>query len=251
MSSRMLRPLSLIGRRNGDTPPPLDEYEIDPRSDVKKLPGGNEKHVYYDRVAQTSLSIGQWSRSKWALLGMNTMATWENAVTMVTTDRNLLIIITTASLATLLCACFGFYATLSERRALLAWWCVLLWVCLGLITSVGYYAYKRQLWNLRAKLGHQWKEFGDNERLTIQDNLNCCGFQGPLDHAAESAKCYTRSLLPGCLGKLYRFTHKSLTASFTAAFTIIPLHVAGIFISLLCANHVNPNFGRRPRPSGY
>lgn len=57
-----------------DTPPPLDEYEIDPRSDVKKLPGGNEKHVYYDRVAQTSLSIGQWSRSKWALLGMNTMA---------------------------------------------------------------------------------------------------------------------------------------------------------------------------------
>ncbi|RKP13991.1 hypothetical protein BJ684DRAFT_19567 [Piptocephalis cylindrospora] len=213
----------------------------------------------FGRVARDSLlfnpSITPMSYIQLALYGSSFLIfsfmtwgnSWDQATTLLSTDKNLIILITLASTFTLICSAFGFYATLTERRPLLAWWCIMLWPCLAIITSVGYVSYKRQLWNLRAKLGHQWKDFGDEERLRIQDNLHCCGFQGPLDRAAASARCYTRSLLPGCLGKLYRFSHKALTICFISAFSIVPFHLAGIFISLLCSNHVNRNFGRRTR----
>ncbi|ORX97923.1 hypothetical protein K493DRAFT_215191, partial [Basidiobolus meristosporus CBS 931.73] len=138
---------------------------------------------------------------------------------------------------------------LKNNRRILTIWALILWVIFILIAVVGYLAYKRQLWNLRAKLGHQWRSFGYQERLIIQNNLHCCGFKGPFDHAALSNKCYLRSLLPGCMGKYYRFSDRTLKLLYISAFSLLIPQLYVIFVSILCANHVNNRFNKSPPPS--
>ncbi|ORX95386.1 hypothetical protein K493DRAFT_219298 [Basidiobolus meristosporus CBS 931.73] len=156
---------------------------------------------------------------------------------------------TLISLVGLANSIIGYYGILKDNRRILTIWALVLWVMLVLIAVVGYLAYKRQLWNLRAKLGHQWREFGYQERLNIQTNLHCCGFKGPFDHAALSNKCFLRSLLPGCLGKYYRFSAQALKLIYIVAFTLLIPQFIMIFVSILCTNHVNNKFNKNPPPT--
>lgn len=59
------------------------------------------------------------------------------------------------------------------------------------------------------------------------------------DEATFSKRCYPRTSLPGCKGKLYRFEREMLRRCYVAAFSIAPAHILNIFVALICANHVN------------
>ncbi|ORX94494.1 hypothetical protein K493DRAFT_221214 [Basidiobolus meristosporus CBS 931.73] len=185
-----------------------------------------------------------------ALVG--SLLTWfkayHRAEVIITGNKNLLVITTITSLLTI-CNCLAaYYGIIMNNRKVLTMCALALWPLFALTASVGYLAYKRQLWNLRAKLGSQWRSFSYNEKLTIQNNLHCCGFQGPLDHPAVSNKCYMRSLLPGCLGKYYRFNYLTLKIAYIVSFALLLPHLCLIFISVLFSNHVNDKWNRDPPP---
>ncbi|KAK9762792.1 hypothetical protein K7432_011134 [Basidiobolus ranarum] len=207
-----------------------------------------------------------WTKSKWILLTANSLMLvmslcifffilitysrgYLRAEVLVTGNSGLMGIMTVFSLVGIANSVIGYYGILNNDRKILAIWALILWVMLILIAIVGYLAYKRQLWNLRAKLGHQWRYFGYQERLNIQNNLHCCGFKGPFDHAALSNKCYLRSLLPGCLGKYYRFSDQALKLIYIVAFSLLIPQLYIILVSILCANHVNNIFNKNPPPA--
>ena len=60
-----------------------------------------------------------------------------------------------------------------------------------------------------------------------------------LDEATFSKNCYPRALSPGCKGVLFRFEQANLRMCWRLAFSLVPLHVLNIIISLLCSNHVD------------
>jgi hypothetical protein len=78
--------------------------------------------------------------------------------------------------------------------------------------------------------------------------LHCCGFENPSDHAAYFSRCWAESLLPGCQHKFFLFENAFLLTTYTMAFSILPLHVVVMVISILCSNHVDIVFGTRKRP---
>lgn len=85
----------------------------------------------------------------------------------------------------------------------------------------------------------------------IQSSLRCCGYYSPLHEATISNKCYPRTPLPGCKGKLYRFERDNLSLIWSTTFSIVPLHLINIFVALLCANHVTGVFGKGITPRQY
>ncbi|KAI8071583.1 hypothetical protein BC940DRAFT_234150, partial [Gongronella butleri] len=161
----------------------------------------------------------------------------------------ILLVAFVASLVCLATALLGFIGILKRQRTCLAIYCLSLWACFILITCVGYMAFKGHTWNLKAKLGMQWRhEYSLTDRQALQDNLHCCGFDNPSDHAAYFARCWSESLLPGCHHKYYVFEESFLRSTFTIAFAILGVHIVVIILSLLCANHVDQRFGARERP---
>lgn len=72
-----------------------------------------------------------------------------------------------------------------------------------------------------------------------------------VDQATFSKRCYARTALPGCKGKLYRFEKDLLHGIASTTFAILPLHLLNICIGLLCANHVNRSFGKGLMPRQY
>lgn len=85
----------------------------------------------------------------------------------------------------------------------------------------------------------------------IQSSLKCCGYYDPLHEATISNKCYPRTPLPGCKGKLYRFERENLSLIWSTTFSIVPLHLINIVVALLCANHVTMTFGKGITPKQY
>ncbi|KAK9760357.1 hypothetical protein K7432_015703 [Basidiobolus ranarum] len=253
---------------------------FDSNSDVDIIQGNCDGRVYdmsdskgralnraNDRYLATHTPVlPTWSKAKWALLGGYTMLfviaicalvgsllTWFKAYlraeVIVIGSKNILVITTVTSLLTICNCLVAYYGILANNRKILTICALLLWPLFAMTASIGYLAYRRTLWNLRAKLGSQWRSFGYNEKLAIQNNLHCCGFQGPLDRPAVSNKCYIRSLLPGCLGKSYRFNHLALKITYIVSFAILVPHLCLIFISVLFSNHVNNKWNRDPPPT--
>ncbi|KAK9764949.1 hypothetical protein K7432_007113 [Basidiobolus ranarum] len=220
-----------------------------------------------DRYLSTPNPSSQsWSKAKWILiLGytvifvvaicalVGSLLTWFKAYlraeVIVTGNKNMLVLTTVTSILTVVNCLVAYYGIITNNRKLLTICALILWPLFAMTASVGYLGYKRLLWNLRAKLGSQWRSFSYSERLTIQNNLHCCGFQGPLDHPALSNKCYMRSLLPGCLGKYYRFNSLALKAAYIVSFAILLPHLCLIFISVLFSNHINNKWNRDPPPA--
>ncbi|ORX79950.1 hypothetical protein K493DRAFT_243177 [Basidiobolus meristosporus CBS 931.73] len=220
-----------------------------------------------DRYLSTpNPSFRGWTRPKWILiLGYTvifvfavtalvaSMMTWFRAYlraeVFVTGNKTILVITTVTSIMTVVNCLMAFCGILMNNRKLLTVCAFILWPLFAMTASVGYLGYKRLLWNLRAKLGSQWRSFSYNERLTIQNNLHCCGFQGPLDHPAVSNKCYMRSLLPGCLGKYYRFNSQSLNIAYVVSFSLLLPHLLLIFAAVLFSNHIDDKWNRDPPPA--
>ena len=78
--------------------------------------------------------------------------------------------------------------------------------------------------------------------------LSCGTFP---DQATFSRKCYPRTALPGCKGKLYRYEMSALTTIYKVAFSLVFVHLFAIVASLLCSNHVNFTFGKGLTPRQY
>ncbi|KAI8148380.1 hypothetical protein BJV82DRAFT_506158 [Fennellomyces sp. T-0311] len=174
---------------------------------------------------------------------------YQRAIVISIANSDILAVTFTASLLAVLTSIVGLVGVVRKDRRILGIYCLLLWPCFALLSAVGYLSYKGDVWNLRAKLGMQWRyHFSPDDRIALQDNLHCCGFDNPQDHAAYFARCWPESLLPGCDYKFYLFEHYFLLKTYTVTFSLIPVHILIIVVSLLCSNHVDHLFGSRPRP---
>jgi hypothetical protein len=70
-------------------------------------------------------------------------------------------------------ALLGFSGIMLNSRPFLAVYTFLLWICLGLMVSPGYIAYKQRTFNLEGKINLQWSRLlGTEGRLRIQDAVS-------------------------------------------------------------------------------
>jgi hypothetical protein len=144
-----------------------------------------------------------------------------------------LILITLASSILLFTALLGFAGTLLNSRPILALYTLLLWPALASILAIGYIAYKRSAYSLDRKLNLAWSQwYTELGRLMIQDSLRCCGFYTALHDTSPSGRCFPRTALPGCKGRLYRFEKGNLGMIWCTAFGISVLHLVNVVVAL-------------------
>ncbi|OBZ71128.1 hypothetical protein A0H81_08479 [Grifola frondosa] len=212
---------------------------------------------------------GRWTIHKWCLILsvctifvygiaglvcaiLTWFRAWPHADVMYVADNDILTLITLASAILLLTFLVGISGALLNSRPILAVYAVLLWPALIAILAIGYTAYKRYAFALDRKLNLAWSQwYTPLGRLIVQDSLRCCGFYSALHEATASTQCYPRTPLPGCKGKLFRFERQNLATVWAAAFALVPVHIANIIVSLLCANHVTRIFGKGITPKQY
>ncbi|KAJ3801951.1 Tetraspanin family-domain-containing protein [Lentinula aff. detonsa] len=213
--------------------------------------------------------IDRWTRFKWCLMisvvtvlcyGSGAMIcailtwfrTWNHADVMYVADNDILILITLAASILMFTAILGVTGTLLNSRPILATYTLLLWPALISMLAVGYISYKRYAFSLDRKLNFSWSQYYTPlGRLMIQSSLRCCGYYDPLHEATTTNKCYPRTPLPGCKGKLYRFERENLSLIWSTAFSLVSLHLINILVALLCSNHVTNVFGKRITPKQY
>ncbi|EGN97950.1 hypothetical protein SERLA73DRAFT_56106, partial [Serpula lacrymans var. lacrymans S7.3] len=177
---------------------------------------------------------------------------WQHADVTYVADYDILVLLTLAGCILVLSAVVGLSGTLLNSRPILAIYALLLWPALIALLAVGYAAYKRATFALDRKLDLAWSQYyTPYGRLLIQESLGCCGYYSPLHDASPSARCYSRTSLPGCKGKLYRFERMQLATIWSATFSLVPLHILAIVVALLCANHVTRRFGKGILPRAY
>jgi hypothetical protein len=174
------------------------------------------------------------------------------APVLLITDSPALILLTFSSSLLLFSSMVGVTGTLLNSRPILAVYVLLLFPAFLSFVSVGYVTYKKATFSLDAKVSEAWNLwFSPGARTVLQGALGCCGFSGPQHGAVASGTCYARSPLPGCHGPLLRFERETLSAVAGAVFSLVPLHLANIFVGLLCANHVTHRFGKGITPAPY
>lgn len=167
-------------------------------------------------------------------------------------DNDVLILITLSASAMVFTSLVGFSGVFLNSRPILATYTILLWPPLLALLAVGYISYRRATFSLDHKLNFSWSQFYTPlGRLLIQNSLRCCGYYSPLHDATPSKNCYSRSPLPGCKGKLFRFERDTLGMVWAAAFSIALLHLVNVLIALLCANHLTRTFGKGVTPKKY
>lgn len=167
-------------------------------------------------------------------------------------DNDILAIITLTASILVFTSLVGICGVFLNSRPILATYTLLLWPALASILAIGYVSYKRVTFALDHKLNMSWSQyFTPLGRLSIQDSLHCCGFYSVLHEGTLSNRCYPRSPLPGCKGKLYSFEKDNLATIWSAAFTLALLHILNILVALLCANHLTKTFGRGMTPKQY
>ena len=181
-----------------------------------------------------------------------TILVWEMADVVITTDYDLLILITLTGSLSISASFFGIAGLLLHSRPILAIYAIVLWPCFLSLASVGYVAYKRSTFALNHKLDSGWSQWYTTQgRLAIQNTLKCCGYHDALHDAAFSKQCYLRTTFPGCKGALYRFEKRYLHVVWQAAFSLVPAHILNILVPLLCANHITETFGEGIMPKKY
>jgi hypothetical protein len=161
-------------------------------------------------------------------------------------------LLTFSSSLFLLASLVGITGTLLNSRPILAVYVLLLFPSFLSFVSVGYQTYKKANFSLDAKVSEAWHLwYSPGARAVLQGALGCCGWSGPLHGAAASGVCYARSPLAGCHGPLVRFEREFLSSAAGTVFSLVPLHLANIFVGLLCANHVTDRFGKGVTPARY
>ncbi|RUP51137.1 hypothetical protein BC936DRAFT_149746 [Jimgerdemannia flammicorona] len=239
-----------------------------PRTSIMNVDGSSlhiMKRYMHDGVPRKM----RWSKHKWLLLVANTLLfiyglgasmlvvlTWfklfERADTVIVGEPVLLGLVTAMGGLCLLTSLLGYTGIMLNNRGILAIYNVLLWPCFALIASVGYVSYRKNKWNLEAKLRNQWHDIFDrDDRSRVQANLRCCGYKEFADWPERSSKCFPRTLLPGCKYKYQTLTKSGLIYTYTITFLLLPVHIFVIFVALLCSNHVNRKFGKGLPPKIY
>ncbi|KAJ7904853.1 hypothetical protein B0H13DRAFT_2233876 [Mycena leptocephala] len=161
---------------------------------------------------------------------MTWFRTWDQADVMYIADTDILILITLAGSILVFISLVGLSGVLLNSRPILA----------------------RATFSLDHKLNMSWSQYYTPlGRLLIQDSLRCCGFYSALHEATPSKRCYPRTSLPGCKGKLYRFERANLALVWSTVFSLVPLHLLNVLVALLCANHVTETFGKGITPERY
>jgi hypothetical protein len=174
------------------------------------------------------------------------------APVLLITDSAALVLLTFSSSLLLFASLVGVTGTLLNSRPILAVYVLLLFPAFLSFVSVGYLTFKKANFSLDAKVSEAWNRwYSPGARTVLQGALGCCGFSGSLHGAAASGTCYARSPLPGCHGPLLRFERDVLSSASGAVFSLVPLHLANIFVALLCANHVTRRFGKGITPAPY
>ena len=169
-----------------------------------------------------------------------------------TADTDILVYITVASSIQLFTCLVGLCGVVLNSRPILAVYCLLLWPSFVSLAVVGYSGYKRSEFALNRKLNLAWSQwYSGRDRLAIQTCLGCCGYYNPLHEAVWSKRCFPRTTLPGCKAKLYLFEKQKLRMMWSTAFSLVPLHVLVICLSLLCSNQVTERFGKGIVPKRY
>ncbi|KAF7370145.1 Tetraspanin Tsp2 [Mycena sanguinolenta] len=227
--------------------------------------GGVDAQGWFDRTEQS----GRWTRFKWILFVFNIIYTLlslgaliitllihlnliSGSVVLLTANSTALTLSTLAASAALFTSVFGWAGVMLNNRSILAFYCLFLWVSFGLLVTPGYVTYKEYSLNLQGKLNFAWSEdFDVDARREIQNALGCCGYFSPFVEASISARCYARSVLPGCKGPFFQFEHKILYRWFTAVFSLAGFNIMIIVASLLCSNHVTYRFGKGMMPKRY
>ncbi|KAK7454629.1 hypothetical protein VKT23_011382 [Stygiomarasmius scandens] len=257
-------------------PTPRNLKDIETRS--SRSSGNNVTGIGMAKAAATALEegrglgfdmVGKWTGFKWCLLAsvitifcygtaamvcaiLTWYRAWDHADVMYVADWDVIVLITMAASILLFTALLGLTGTLLNSRPILATYTLLLWPALISLLAVGYTSYKRYAFRLDLKLNLYWSQYYTPlGRLLIQNSLRCCGYYNPLHEATLSKKCYPRTSLPGCKGKLYRFEKYNLSMIWSATFSIVPLHLLNIITALLCSNHVTREFGKGIMPKQY
>ncbi|KAJ7097235.1 tetraspanin Tsp2 [Mycena belliarum] len=211
----------------------------------------------------------RWTRFKWVLLVFTAVYSllaigaliamlliWldyiQHADVIRVANRTELIFTTLAASFALLTAIFGLAGVMLNNRSFLAFYCFFLWISFGFLVIPGYLTYRQQNLNLQGKLNFQWSRALDiDARRRVQNALGCCGYFSPFVEASISARCYARSVLPGCKGPFLHFERAVLRRWFIGVFSLAGFHICTIVASLLCANHVTYRFGKGMTPKAY
>jgi len=171
---------------------------------------------------------------------------------MYVADFDILVLITLSASILIFVALVGTTGALLNSRPILAVYTLLLWPAFISMLVIGYTSYKRSTFSLDRKLNLAWSQYYTPlGRLLIQESLKCCGFYDALHEATPSKRCYPRTSLPGCKGKLYRFERDNLALIWSATFALVPLHIVNIVVALLTANHMTNTFGKGITPKRY
>jgi hypothetical protein len=159
----------------------------------------------------------------------------------------------TAMVLCVITSMFGWAGLMLNNRSFLAVYTLLLWISFIFVVAPGYIAYKKRTFNLNGKVNQTWSRgLTIDQRRTVQVTLECCGFYSPfIEAAADSGRCYARSLLPGCKGVLIEFQKKVLQYIYICSFSIVPVHLGLIVTALLCADHITYRFGKGVTPKEY
>lgn len=198
------------------------------------------RHGFEVRVSRVILTVTDLSLA------------WTHADVMYVADHDILVLISFAGSILLFTSIVGLTGIIVNSRPILAIYNLLLWPALMSMLAIGYASYKRSSFALDHKISFFWSQFFTPlGRLLIQNSLHCCGFLSPLHEAVPSRRCYPRTALPGCRGKLYRFERLHLKTIWQTTFALVAVHLLNIAIALLCSNHVTEMFGKGIMPRKY
>ncbi|KAK3832270.1 MAG: hypothetical protein JOS17DRAFT_120244 [Linnemannia elongata] len=207
----------------------------------------------------------RWTRSKWILLfsallllGYSTAILYfslsyilqkvPNSPVVMEFHSNIVYLSLAGSVFGIASAFVGLVGIFRENRIWLSYYTIVLWPGFALYVAVGYIAFRRAKLHLRAHIKEDWiTSYTREQRLLVQRNLFCCGFQDSTYFAAYDMRCFPTTTLPGCEHKYSLFEKDLLTSLWTWSFTVAPVHLFVMIVALLCSNHVN-NLLRSARP---
>ena len=97
---------------------------------------------------------------------------YQRAIVIVVANQDILIVTFVAALLAVITSIVGLVGIRWKDRRILGIYVLLLWPCFALLSTVGYLSYKSDVWNLRAKLGMQWRyDFSPQDQIALQDNV--------------------------------------------------------------------------------
>ncbi|KAG0329364.1 hypothetical protein BGZ99_002370 [Dissophora globulifera] len=198
-----------------------------------------------------------WTRSKWILLFSTLLllaysgaifgitlaymlGRMELSAVVMEFHGNLVYIAFFGSIFGILTAAVGLVGVFKENRIWLSWYSIMLWPVFGMYISVGYIAFRRQKNQLRVHLNNEWiHSYSREQRLLVQRNLKCCGYQDPSWYGEYDLRCFPMINLPGCQHKYNIYEDKLLNTAWTVSFALVPFQLFVMISALLCSNHVD------------